>query len=105
VGVVIPWEWPGNDPAAFEAAVQRAEQVFVEVMPRLKKRGQRLSNKKGMNFAPKLLLQEPETKEARVNETSLAEAMRRLIDRGTIQVNVVAGGAHELVVVENDQCT
>jgi hypothetical protein len=106
VGVVIPWTWPGSDPAEFEAAVQRAEQVFIEVMPRSQKRGQRLSNKKGVNYAPKLLLQEPEAKEARVNETSLAEAMKRLIERGVIQVSVLAGGkTHELVVVENDQCT
>jgi hypothetical protein len=103
VGVVIPWEWPGSNPAAFEAAVQRAEGVFIEAMPRLQKRKQRLSDKRGVNFAPRLLLQEPEAKEARVNETSLTEAMRRLIERGVIQVHVVNGGAHELAIVENDQ--
>jgi AAA domain len=29
VGVVAPWEWPGQDPTVFEAAVQRAEHVFM----------------------------------------------------------------------------
>jgi hypothetical protein len=102
VGVVIPWTWPGHDPAAFEAAVQRAEQVFIEVMPRLQKRGQRFSDKKGVNFAPKLLLKEPEAREARVNETALTEAMRRLIERGVIQIKVLGSGTHELVVADVD---
>ena len=47
VGVVIPWTWPGHDPAAFEAAVRRAEGIFIEVATRLIKRGHRLSDKGG----------------------------------------------------------
>ena len=63
VGVIGPWEWPGHDPAAFEAAVARAEGIFLGVMPRLQGRGQRLSNKKGVNYAPKLMAQTPAAKE------------------------------------------
>jgi hypothetical protein len=63
VGVIGPWEWPGHDPAAFKAAVQRAEGIFVEVMLRLRAGGQRHSNKKGVNYAPKLMAQTPEAKE------------------------------------------
>ena len=86
VGVVAPWEWPGHDPAAFEAAVQRAEAVFLEVMAQLKKRGKRLSDKRGVNFAPKLIADTPEAKEMRVNETVLVEAMGRLIESGRLEV-------------------
>ena len=86
VGVVAPWEWPGHDPAAFEAAVQRAEAVFLEVMAQLKKRGKRLSDKRGVNFAPKLIAETPEAKEIRVNETVLVEAMGRLIEFGMLEV-------------------
>jgi hypothetical protein len=98
VGVIGPWEWPGHDPAAFEAAVQRAERVFLEVMPRLKNRGQRLSNKKGINYAPKVLMAEPEAEESRVNETSLAEAMKRLLDKGILRVEKVSDRVSELVL-------
>jgi AAA domain len=86
VGVVAPWEWPGHDPAAFEAAVQRAEAVFLEVMAQLKKRGKRLSDKRGVNFAPKLIAETPEAKEMRVNETVLVEAIGRLIESGRLEV-------------------
>jgi hypothetical protein len=95
VGVIGPWEWPGHDPAAFEAAVQRAEGIFVDVLLRLRAGGQRLSNKKGINYAPKLMVQTPEAKEMRLNETILAEAMRRLIERGVLIVAQI-GSAHEL---------
>src|SRR3984885_316942 len=86
VGVVSPWEWPGHGPAAFEAAVQRAEIVFIEVMVQLKKRGKRLSDKRGVNFAPKLIAETPEAKEMRVNESVLLEAMGRLIESGRLEV-------------------
>jgi AAA domain len=86
VGVVAPWEWPGQDPTVFEAAVQRAEHVFIELMLRLQKRGQRLSNKSGKNFAPQKLILEPEAKEMRINETAFTEAMGRLIQAGRIEV-------------------
>jgi hypothetical protein len=87
VGVVAPWEWPSHDPAAFEAAVQRAEDIFLEVAARLIKRGQRLSDRAGgRNFAPKLVADTPEAKEMKVNETALKAAMQRLIERGAIEV-------------------
>ena len=68
-------------------------------MPQLKKRGKRLSDKKGVNFAPKLIAETPEAKEMRVNETSLAEAMDRLIERGCLRV-VDTSKLHELTLVE-----
>jgi hypothetical protein len=82
VGVIGPWEWPGHDPAAFEAAVQRAQGVFLEVVSRLIKTGQRLSNRTGKNFAPRLIARTPEAKQAKVTEAALKEAMERLILSG-----------------------
>jgi hypothetical protein len=103
VGVVTPWEWPGRDPAAIEAAVQRAERVFLEVAPRLIKSGKRLSNLNGKNYAPKLLAETPEAKEARVNEAVLTTAMERLLEYGKLEVfDGYRSGrpVHELRVVE-----
>jgi hypothetical protein len=103
VGVVIPWTWPGHDPAAFEAAVRRAEGIFIEVATRLIKRGHRLSDKGGRNYAPKLIAQEPEAMESRVGETALKAAMERLIDVGTVRVfdGYKAGKpVHELEIAE-----
>ena len=101
VGVVTPWKWPGHDPAAFEAAVQRAEGVFIEVMPQFKELGKRLSDKRGVNFAPKLIAETPEAKEMRVNETFLTEAMNRLIGRRRLQV-IDTPKVHELVLLETE---
>jgi hypothetical protein len=58
----------------------------MEVMAQLKKRGKRLSDKRGVNFAPRLIAETPEAKEMRVNETSLTEAMGRLIESSRIEV-------------------
>jgi hypothetical protein len=86
VGVIGPWEWPGHDPAAFEAAVQRTQGVFLEVLSRLIKTGQRLSNRTGKNFAPRLIARTPEAKQAKVTEAALKEAMERLILSGKVVV-------------------
>jgi hypothetical protein len=86
VGVVEPWTWPSRDPAFVEAAVQRAEDVFIEAMPVLSARGQRLSDRRGVNYAPKIIAETTAAKEMRVNETYLAAAMKRLIERGEIEV-------------------
>jgi hypothetical protein len=104
VGVVTPWEWPGHDPAAFEAAVQRAEGVFLEVATNMIKLGKRLSDKAGRNFAPNLIAETPEAKEMRVNETILKAAMERLIKEGRVEVfDGYKNGkpVHELLVVTN----
>ncbi len=55
-------------------------------MAQLKKRGKRLSDKRGVNFAPKLIAETPEAKEMRVNESVLLEAMGRLIESGRLEV-------------------
>jgi hypothetical protein len=94
--------WPGQDPAAFEAAVQRSETLLLEIMPQMQKRGQRLSDKRGINFAPKLVAETPEAKEMRVNETFLTEATKRLIASGRIQIRDDWRG-HEILVVEVTQ--
>jgi hypothetical protein len=86
VGVVEPWTWPKRDPAFIEAAIQRAEQVFLEMMPVMAARGQRLSDRKGVNNAPKIIAETTAAKEMRVNETFLKDAMKRLIERGEIEV-------------------
>jgi AAA domain len=102
VGVVSPWAWPSRDPAAHEASVQRAEGVFLVVAPRLIKQGQRLSDKKGANYAPGLIAEEAEAKEARVRDSHLSEAMSRLINVGKVVIfdGYKAGRpVHELRVV------
>jgi hypothetical protein len=102
VGVVSPWAWPSRDPAAHEASVQRAEGVFLVVAPRLIKRGQRLSDKKGANYAPGLIAEEAEAKGARVRDSHLSEAMSRLINAGKVVIfdGYKAGRpVHELRVV------
>jgi len=67
------------------------------------KSGKRLSNLNGKNYAPKLLAETPEAKEARVNEAVLTTAMERLLEYGKLEVfdGYRSGRAvHELRVVE-----
>jgi hypothetical protein len=86
VGVVAPWEWPEEDPAAVEAGVERAELVFLDVLIRMIGKGQRLSDRGGRNYAPRLIADTPEAKLAKVGEPALKVAMGRLIDKRKIEV-------------------
>jgi hypothetical protein len=87
VGVVAPWEWPDSDPAALEANVLRAQQVFLEAARRLIEIDKvRLSDRAGKNYAPTILAATDEAKEARVGKDALEEAMKRLIRTGWLEV-------------------
>jgi RecA-family ATPase len=87
VGVVTPWEWPSSDPAAVEANVLRAQQVFLEAAWRLIEIDKvRLSDRAGKNYAPTILAATGEAKEARIAKGALEEAMKRLIRTGWLEV-------------------
>jgi hypothetical protein len=89
VGVVVPWQFPGQDgaplsPAKMEAE-RRAEHIFMEVLRRLFLAGV-FATDWGPRNAPHVFSKEREAKLAKVGKAALEAAMRRLFDRGVIKV-------------------
>jgi hypothetical protein len=99
VGVVTPWEKPFRDFGAQLEMSMRAEQVFMEVAARLIARGQRLSDRKSRNYAPKIIAAQQEAKKEKLRDGILEAAMWSLIEQGRLRI-VEYGGhgkqVHEL---------
>jgi len=97
VGVITPWLFPGQEgapPSPEKAEAERkAEHVFLEVLRRLTLAG-RFVGEAGPKAAPTLFAREREAKVARVSRAALADAMRRLFDRGRIRIEEHRVGGH-----------
>jgi RecA-family ATPase len=103
VGVVTPWEWPAKDASATAEANKRAEDVFVEVAVRLIGMGRRLSDRKGINYAPKLIIAaDAAARRAKIKKAALEGAMARLIEQNKIELVDTGSGnrvTHEIQIV------
>ena len=89
VGVVVPWEFPGQGaaPSPEKAEAERkVEHVFLALLLRFTNEGRVVNDRPGSSNAPNLFAQEPEAKLAKVGKKPLAEAMRRLFAAGKIRV-------------------
>jgi RecA-family ATPase len=88
VGVVIPWQFPGQDgtpsPEKLEAE-RKAEHVFLEILRRLTLAG-RFVGERGNHNAPYIFAKEREARMAKVGKAALDAAMRRLFDKGKIRI-------------------
>jgi AAA domain len=97
VGVIVPWLYPGQDgtPSPEKQEYERkAEHVFLEILRRLTLAG-RFVGEAGPKAAPSLFAKEREAKVAKVGRAALADAMRRLFDRGRIRMEEYrAAGGH-----------
>ena len=87
VGVVEPWDFPGQGIATPEkmAADQRAEQVFLELLDMFTARGSNVSVNSGPNYAPAKFAKEKVARTAKVPKAALAGAMGRLLDNKRIE--------------------
>jgi RecA-family ATPase len=89
VGVVVPWQFPGQDGAAPSPekleAERKAEHVFLETLRRLNLAG-RFVGERGTYNAPAVFKKEREAKMAKVGKAALHDAMRRLFDKGKIRL-------------------
>jgi hypothetical protein len=87
VGVVTPWQFPGQDgaptPEKLEAE-RKAEHVFLEILRRLSLAG-RFVSERGAHNAPHVFAKEKEAKLAKIGKAALAAAMLRLFDKGKIR--------------------
>jgi RecA-family ATPase len=87
VGVVAPWNFPGQGEQTPEkaAADQKAEHVFLQLLDKFTARGANVSANSGPTYAPAKFAEEREAKTARVSKAALKAAMNRLLDSGRIR--------------------
>src|SRR5262245_1833953 len=87
VGVVAPWDFPGQGAPTPEkaAADQKAEHVFLQLLDKFAAHGRNVSANSGPTYAPAKFAEEREAKTARVSKAALKAAMDRLLDRGHIR--------------------
>jgi RecA-family ATPase len=89
VGVIVPWEFPGADspPSPEKAEAERkAEYIFMELLARFTLAGRVVNDRSGPANAPSAFAKEREAKLAKVGKAALADAMRRLFEKGKIRV-------------------
>jgi RecA-family ATPase len=87
VGVVAPWNFPGQGEQTPEkaAADQKAEQLFLQLLDKFTARGANVSANSGPAYAPAKFAEVREAKTARVSKAALKAAMNRLLDSGRIR--------------------
>jgi hypothetical protein len=66
--------------------MRKAEAVFMTILSRLSLLGVRISDRKGVNYAPRIFAQESEAAAAKMGAETMAGAMGRLLRAGRIQV-------------------
>jgi RecA-family ATPase len=90
---------PGMAALDKAAAEQRAEQVFLELLRRLRSQGRNVSHKPtANNYAPTDFAKEREAKAAHIKKPDFEAAMRRLFDTNSIHVEVYGRGEWERLV-------
>jgi RecA-family ATPase len=89
VGVVIPYDYPGQGNSPDKLALEReADKVFLEILTRFLAEGRTVSEKSGTNYAPHVFSLETEARDAKpkINKRRLVDAMRRLFVAKRIRV-------------------
>jgi RecA-family ATPase len=102
VGVVEPWDFPGQGRSTPEkaAADQKAERVFLLLLDKYEERGINVSTSIGPNYAPARFAGEREAKAEKVSRAGLKAAMHRLLDDHRISTEATGRtdrGKHRLV--------
>jgi hypothetical protein len=87
VGVVAPWDFPGQGAPSPEkdAADRKAEQVFLQLLDKLTAQGVSVNASSGPASAPARFAKEKEAREAKISKAALAAAMSRLFEAGRIR--------------------
>jgi RecA-family ATPase len=96
VGVVTPWNFPGQGEHTPEkaAADLKAEQVFLQLLDKFLARGMNVSANRGPTHAPSIFAEEQEAKKAKVSKAALKAAMSRLLDSGRVRTESAGKGNH-----------
>jgi len=88
VGVLAPWNYPGQGLSSAEIAEMEraAEHVFLQLLGKFVLQGRAVSDKRQGSYAPKVFAKEPEAKVAKLSIGMLEGAMQRLFSAGKIKV-------------------
>ena len=102
VGVVTPWNYPGQGEATPERQEQErtADFVFLQLVDRFSLEGRVASERPGRNYAPGIFAEEAEAKMAKLNKVTLRAAMLRLFKAGKIKaIDEGSGGktVHKII--------
>jgi RecA-family ATPase len=94
VGVVTPWDFPGQGAATPEKAEaeRKAEQVFLQLLDHSTAEGSNISARSGPNYAPARFAPTAAAKGAGVSKAALIAAMQRLLDTGRIKSEAYGRG-------------
>lgn len=82
-GAFVPDDGGKPNPAAALLA-SHCEKVFVDLLRKLTRQGQRVSPSPSQSFAPRVMMLQPEGKG--YTKRQLSEAQQRLLDKGTIRI-------------------
>ena len=87
VGVVTPWDYPGQEAPSQEqaAAHHTADTVFLTLLDKFETSGREVGDRKGTSYAPALFAEEKEARLAKLGKAQLKEAMQRLFDANRIR--------------------
>ena len=87
VGVVTPWDYPGQEAPSQEqaAAHHTADTLFLTLLDKFETSGREVGDRKGTSYAPALFAEEKEARLAKLGKAQLKEAMQRLFDANRIR--------------------
>jgi RecA-family ATPase len=88
VGVVTPWNRPGQGAPTAEqtAQAQQDEELFLHLLDRFAREKRSVSERPGPSYAPKVFSEEWEAVNAKASKARLSAAMRRLFSQKRIRV-------------------
>jgi len=84
IGVVEPWNAPGQDSEDKVRAERIAEELYLNLLGRLTLSGVRVTLGPTSNGAPTVFARQPEAKAAKIGKRALADAQDRLLAAGRI---------------------
>jgi RecA-family ATPase len=97
VGVIIPWEFPGQGSPTPERteAERKAEHIFMELLTRFSLADRTVTESPSPSYAPTVFAREREAKLGKVAKGALADAMRRLFEAGKIKIETFGPPSRE----------
>jgi hypothetical protein len=99
--IVVRWRdgmfrlQPGESSLEKVAKEAKAEEVFISLLHRFAGSGRNVSELRGANYAPLLFAREPEARAAKLTQSDLDAAMRRLFAAKKITVTTYRRSGHD----------
>jgi RecA-family ATPase len=102
VGVVVPWNAPGQGEVTPEAAAREraVDNIFLLLVRKLEAQGRSVgSSKRSDRYAPKVFAKEKEARASKISVVEFEKAMARLFEAGCIWETKIGRVGHELQTI------